>query len=125
MGWHQDEIGAMAFFSAMSDYREIVTKLARHRAMNTYADNDVQVLECAVLLGNDEVVCRLHAPRGKPGEKGGAERIADWVNSVLNDGFFKEHIRSSRTFVVGYEVEGSRSRVRRPKAAAKKAAKKR
>ena len=107
MGWHQDEIGAMAFFSPGTDLKALVEKIATHNAKRRYPDNDVQVYECVVFLGRDDIVCRLHAPRkDRPGEKGGAERIADWVNSVLNDGELGPHIKESHTYVVGYEVPG-------------------
>ncbi len=102
MGWHQDEIGAMAFFSPETDLKDLVGKLANHKVRN----NDVEVLECVVFLGHDDIVCRLHAPRRKAGEKGGAERIAEWVNSVLTDPKLSKHIKASRTYVVGFEVPG-------------------
>ena len=106
MGWHQDEIGAMAFFSPGTDLKDLVQKIATHNAKTRYPDNDVRVYECVVFLGRDDIVCRLHAPRLDEGQKGGAERIADWVNSVLNDRELGPHIKESHTYVVGYEVPG-------------------
>ena len=113
MGWHQGDMGAMVYFTTGTDYRDLVTKIAMHVVPakglahpEEYKDNDVQVLECVVLLGHGDIVCRVHAPRRPEREKGGAERIADWVNSVINDPEISPHIKDSRTYAVGYEVVG-------------------
>jgi len=100
MGWHQNEIGAMVFFSVGTDFQQLVKDLAAHKP------NDVEVKECVVLLGFDQIICRLHA---NPGQKAGAERIAEWVNSVITstDKKFAGHFTSHpRTYVVGFEAEG-------------------
>jgi hypothetical protein len=94
----------MVFFRPATDLKKLIKDIATHDPREL-GDDGVKVLECVVLLGTDDLVCRVHAdPR--PG-KGGAERIADWVISVRNAPHMKDHITDSHTYVVGLEEHGS------------------